>query len=194
MGDPSYYVTSTRQLFVLAKPGREDIIDAISILGPCTVPQMAEFLGRSRNSLYYHVNVLRKAGLVVEDKVQRAGVKTTALYDLPGRPMIVKWDLSTPRSRQAVISLGRGRFKSGERAFVRACQPGVAVVEGMRRNLWTSHWQGWLSQDELVEANRILHSLVDLYRRSAKTSGNGRKPYALTFAIAPVINRDSDNP
>jgi len=187
MADPAYYVTSVKQLLVLAKPGREDIIDAIAVRGPSTVPEIAAFLGRTRNSLYYHVDVLAKAGLLVEETVRRQGIKSTARYDLPGRPMIVKYDLSTPRNRRAVIRLGLGRFHAGKRSFVRACNSELAVAEGPRRNLWISYWEGWLSDDELHEANRILNSLVDLYRRSSKSGGGGRKPYALTFGIAPVI-------
>lgn len=186
--DPSYYVTAVRQLMVLAAAGREDIIDAVAVLGPSTVPDIARYLGRTRNSLYYHVKVLRKAGLLVEEKVQRDGVKTTARYDLPGRPMIVKYDLSSLRSRRAVVSLGRRRFRAGERAFVRGCKREDAVVEGPGRNLWISHWKGWLSDDEVVEVNRLFHSLVDLYRRSSRTDGGREKPYAITFAIAPSIS------
>ena len=188
MTDPAYYVTSVRQLMVLAAPGREDIIDAISVRGPSTVPEIAAYLGRTRNSLYYHVEAMRKAGLLVSETVRREGIKSTARYDLPGRPMIVKYDLSTPRNRKAVIRLGLGRFHAGKRAFVRACRPDIAVVEGPRRNLWISYWEGWLSDEELVEANRILNNLVDLYRRSSKKGGGGRKPFALTFGIAPVIS------
>ena len=182
----TYYVTELKQLLVLATPGREDIIDAVAILGPCTVPDIAQFLGRSRNALYYHVRALRDSGLLVESEVQREGVKRTSQYDLPGRPLIVKYNLTTPRSRRAVMKLGRLRFRSGERGFVRACQRDDAVVEGSHRNLWVAHWKGWLTDEDLEEANRLLLRLVDLFRHGADAAGD-RKPLELTFAIAPVI-------
>jgi biotin operon repressor len=184
----TYYVTELKQLLVLATPGREDIIDAVAVLGPCTVPDIAQFLGRSRNALYYHVRALRDCGLLVESEVQREGVRRTSQYDLPGRPLIVKYNLTTPRSRRAVMKLGRLRFRSGERGFVRACQRGDAVVEGPHRNLWVAHWKGWLTDEDLEEANRLLLELVDLFRNGADASGD-RKPLELTFAIAPVIPR-----
>ena len=181
-----YYVTTMKQLLALAAPGREDIIDAVAVLGPCTVPDIAKFLGRSRNSLYYHVRALRDCGVLLESEVQREGVKTTSQYDLPGRPVIVKYNLTTPKSRRAVMRLGRIRYRSGERGFLRACNAEHAVVEGPHRNLWVAHWKGWLTDDDLAEANRLLIELVDVFRHGADAKGD-RKAHELTFGIAPVI-------
>ena len=185
MSQRTYYVTEVRQLLVLATPGREDIMDAVAILGPSTVSDIARFLGRSRNALYYHVRALRDSGLLLESEVQREGVKRTSQYDLPGRPVIVKYNLNTPRSRRAVTRLGRLRFRSGERGFARACQREDAIVEGPHRNLWVAHWKGWLTEEDLEEANRLLLELVDLFRHGAN-EGDDRKPLELTFGIAPV--------
>jgi hypothetical protein len=103
--------------------------------------------------------------------------------------MIVRYDLSSPRSRSAVVRLGKGRYRAAQRAFLRACRHDVAVVDGPERNLWVSHWEGWLSDEQLAEANKLLHGLVDLYRRSSNPGRKGVKPYAITFGIAPVIRR-----
>jgi DNA-binding transcriptional ArsR family regulator len=186
MIDKPYIVTATPQLLALASPGREDIIDAVGALGPCGVTEIARFLGRSRNALYYHVRALRDVGVLIETEVQGTGGRRTAHYDLPGWPVIVRFDLSTPRTRRAVATLGRFRFRTGERGFVRACDPAVAVVEGMQRNLWVSHLKGWLSVSELERANQLFHELVNLFRHPADQGSGERKPYELTFAIAPM--------
>jgi len=183
-----YYATTLKQLFALATPGREDITDAVAILGLCTVPDIARFIGRPRSALYYHVRALRDCGLLLESKVQREGIKTTSYYDLPGRPLIVRYNLSTPRSRRAVMKIARVRFRTGERGFMRACHPDDAVVEGSLRNLWVAHWKGWLTDEDLREANRLLAELVDVFRHGAGDGGD-RKPHELTFGIAPVLTR-----
>lgn len=182
-----YIVKSHKQLLALASPGREDITDAIAVLGPCGVTELARFLGRSRHALYYHVRVLRDCGLLTETRVEEKGVKPTAHYDLPGRPILVRYDLSSPKSRRAVIGIARARFRAGQRGFVRACSSDAAVVEGSRRNLWVAHWKGWLTVSDLEKANRLLGELVDLFTPSAENSRNSRLPYELTFAVAPVI-------
>lgn len=182
-----FVVTSRKQLLAIASPGREEIIDAVGLLGPSTVPQLAEFLGRSRNSLYYHVQALRDCGLLIETPQLGRGTKTTAEYDLPGRPLSVRYDLSTARTRNAVIALARSRLQSGARGFVAACNPDLAVTDGPRRNLRATHWKGWLSPAELVEFNSHLDQLVTMLRRGAQEKGRHRAPYELTFVLAPVV-------
>ena len=182
-----YVVKSTTQLLALASPGREDITDAVAVLGPCGVTELARFLGRSRHALYYHIRVLRDCGLLIETRVEGKGAKPTAHYDVPGRPILVRYDLSSPKSRRAVLAVGSARFRSGKRGFVRACSAHSAVVEGPRRNLWVAHWKGWLTMKDLEKANRLLHELVDVFTPSVDDSRTGRSPYELTFAVAPVI-------
>src|SRR5438067_1865500 len=139
-----YLVTSVKQLLIVASPGREDLVDAVAIIGPCTITELARFVGRSRNALYYHVKALRDCGLLVESRRSGEGRKATAYYDVPGRPMVVRLNLGTERTRKAVIALARIRLRSAARGFVRACRPDVATVEGPKRNLWMTRWKGWL--------------------------------------------------
>lgn len=182
-----YVVTSLKQLFVVASPGREDITDALAVLGPSSVPELAKFIGRSRNALYYHVRALRDCGLLVETKHSGEGTRTTARYDLPGRPLSVRYDLSTARSRRAVIALARTRLRSAMRGFLRAARPELAVTEGPRRNLWVARWKGWLSPKELEAVNEHLSELIKLLRAEPGDPRFNRKAHELTFAIAPII-------
>jgi DNA-binding transcriptional ArsR family regulator len=182
-----YVVKSNKQLLALASPGREDITDAVGVLGPCGVTELARFLGRSRHALYYHVRVLRDCGLLIETRVEGKGVKPTAHYDVPGRPILVRYDLSSPRTRRAVIAIGRARFRAGQRGFIRACSSDAAMVEGPRRNLWAAHTKGWLTVNDLEKANRLLTQLVDLFTPSVGDSRASRSAYELTFGVAAVI-------
>lgn len=182
-----YVVTSLTQLLAIASPGREEIIDAVGVIGPCTVAELARFVGRSRHALYYHVRALRDCGLLLETQHSGEGKRTTARYDLPGRPLSVRYDLSTERTRRAVMALARTRLRSAARGVVRACRPDVATVEGPRRNLWVARWKGWLSDRELEEANRHLSRLIDLLRHRAGSSSARRRCHELTFALAPIV-------
>ncbi len=189
-----YVVTSLTQLLAIARPGREDIIDAVGVIGPCTVRDLARAVGRSRHALYYHVRALRECGLLLETHEKRDGMRSPARYDLPGRPLSVRYDLGSERARQAVIALARTRLRSAARGFVRACRPELAVVEGPRRNLWVARWKGWLSARELAEANRHLTRLIDLLHHDAGPPAAGRSPHEVTFAIAPMVPRPPASP
>jgi predicted transcriptional regulator len=182
-----FFITSVRQLLVIASPGREDLVDAVGVLGPCTITELARFVGRSRNGLYYQVKALRDCGLLLESRRSGEGKKATAYYDVPGRPMVVRFNLGTERTRKAVIALARIRLRSAARGFVRACRPDVATVEGPTRNLWVARWKGWLSNRELEEANTHLERLIELLRHRAGAVSAKRKLHEFTFALAPVV-------
>jgi DNA-binding transcriptional ArsR family regulator len=184
-----YIVASPQQLMVIASPGRDALIDSVDVIGPCTVTELARFTGQSRNALYYHINALRDCGLLIETRRSGEGKKTTAYYDVPGRPMIVRFNLSTPRTRRAVTALGRARLRTAARGFTRACQSARAVVDGPARNLWASSRTGWLSKQELTEANGLLRRLVDLFGNGEQSGSADRALHELTFVVAPVLGR-----
>jgi len=187
----AYVVKSTRQLLAISSPGREEIIDAVGLIGPCTVPELARFLGRSRHVLYYHVRALRACGLLLESRQSGDGKKSTSSYDVPGRPLSVHFDLGTKRTRRAVVALARSRLKSAMRGFLRACHPDVSITDGPRRNLWATHWKGHLSAKELAEFNRHLVHLVDMLRRGTQQKGARGAAYEFTFALAPVVSAEA---
>jgi DNA-binding transcriptional ArsR family regulator len=182
----AFVVASPRQLRAIASPGRDDIVDAVGAIGPCTVAQIARFLGLSRESIYYHVRALRDCGLLMESLGPGDRKKSVACYDLPGRPFVVRFDLRTPASRQAVVTLGGARLRAAKRGFERACHKGSVEVDGPRRNLWASRWKGWLSKKELEAANELLWRLYGLlFARKAPN----RRCYELTLVLAPVERR-----
>ena len=191
MKNRKYVVRRQDQLLTLASPGREDIIDAVTMRGPCGVSEIASFLGRSRHSLYYHVRAMRDCGLLVETMVSGKGAKPTAHYDLPGRPFVLRYDLSSAKTRRAVVAIMKARFRAGQRGAIRAASSDNAVVTGPRRNLWVSHWKGWLTEKDLEKANRLLAQLVDVFTPPAGEPTKKRAPYELTFAVSPVIPADS---
>jgi hypothetical protein len=115
------------------------------------------------------------------------GKRATSHYDLPGRPLHVRYDLNTERSKRAVIALARTRLRSASRGFVRACRPDIATVSGPRRNLWVARWKGWLSSQELKEANQMLWGLVNLLRPDPGGRSATITCHEITFALAPIV-------
>ncbi|MGC2744052.1 MAG: helix-turn-helix domain-containing protein [Candidatus Angelobacter sp.] len=181
-----YIIDSVEQLMTLASPGRDDIVDAVGLIGPCSVPELARFLGRTHHALYYHVKALRDCGILRERYVSKPGRKKTATYDLPGRPMSIRYKVDSEKQRRAVIALAQIRLRGALRGFVRGCRPEIAVTSGLRRNLWVARWKGWLSDSELEQANRYLHKILDLFRHGGSRK-SGRRPHEFTFALAPIL-------
>lgn len=181
-----YVVSSPEQLEAIASPGREEVIDAVALIGPCSVSELALQLGRSRHALYYHVKALRDCGLLLEASRPVAGARDTRFYDVPGRPVSVRFDLSTPKRRRAVTALSRARLQSGLKGVLRACSAEATVTDGPRRQLWATHVKGWLSGADLEEVNGLLLQLVEVISRASASQSTGRQAFELTFALSPV--------
>ena len=64
----------------LNSPVRNAILQLLISSGPTTVPVIAEQLGRKPKSLYRHVDILLKAGLLVQTGVQPTGRRAAAEY------------------------------------------------------------------------------------------------------------------
>jgi biotin operon repressor len=182
-----FIIRDLRQIRVLAVRGREEVADAVGVIGPCSVPELARFLHRTRHALYPHVKALRDSGILIESTREANGTKPTKEYDLPGRPTFVEHDLSNPRSTELIMTIARTRLREAQRGFERACRARKASTKGTRRNLWVARWKGWLSPKELEEANRHLHRLIDLLQSEPGNRRERRQLHELTFALAPVV-------
>jgi predicted transcriptional regulator len=55
-------IAGARQIRALASPIRQDILDALTAIGPCSVSELAAAIGRPADGLYYHIRHLLKAG------------------------------------------------------------------------------------------------------------------------------------
>jgi len=184
-----FVVSSPEQLEAIASPGREELIDAVVLIGPCSVSELARQLGRPRHALYYHVRVLRDCGLLLETTRAVAGARHTAFYDVPGRPVSVCFDLSTPSRRRAVTTLIRARLRTALKEVARACACAATVAHGPRRELWATHVNGWLSTSDLEKVNRLFLQLIEVISHAPAEQSAGREAFGLTFALSPVRQR-----
>ena len=118
-------VARPSQLGALVSPIRQEIVDAISAAGPSTMAQIAEWLGRPADTLYYHVAALRRVGLLVESGRRRTGRRFGAVYDVPGRPLLMRPKGS--KAPQAIRSVVRAALRLADRDLKRSLEAGLAA-------------------------------------------------------------------
>lgn len=177
-----YAIESPAAVRALASPVRQEIVDAVTAAGPCTIAQLGKHLGRAPDSLYFHVRRLVAVGLLVERDAQRRGRHVAAVYDVPGRPMRVAYASRVPaRSIQSVV---KGALRLGMRDFERAFSLSNAAVEGPGRNLWGGRAKGWVSEAEAREINAHIDRIMDIIH--AGRPGKGRRQQSFSFVLAPV--------
>lgn len=176
-----FIIDAPAQVRALASPARQEVIDALVAAGPCSIAELAAHTGRAPDSLYHHIRVLKKAGLILERDPRKSGRHVAAIYDLPGRPVLIRYASAQPRALNAVVA---SALRLGLRDFHRALADRHAVTDGPARNLWGGRVKGWVGPDDIVEMNTLLRRLYELIHTGPP--GPGRQPQSFSFAVAPV--------
>ncbi len=172
------------QVRALASPARQEIVDALAAAGPCSVAELAGHLGRAPDALYFHLRKLMGVGLVLERGAQKNGRHVAAVYDVPGRPMGIRYGgaIGGPALQRVVNSALRLAGRDFGRAF--GAGVGIAVTEGADRNLWGGRAKGWVGKKELAEVNRLIARMLHVI--GSGRPGRGRRPQTFTYVLAPV--------
>ncbi|MBC6983361.1 helix-turn-helix domain-containing protein [Caulobacter sp. 17J80-11] len=175
------------QIRLLSSAVRQEIVDTLAALGgEASVAAMAEHLGRPADGLYYHLRALLDGGLVEEvpagDEERR--------YRLAGEgdgPIRLAYDLGPQGNRRELGAFARALLQIAAEDFEAALAAPESVTEGPARELWVSRNKGWLSNDDLEEASRLLERLSEL---SSQPKGPGRERLmSFAFALAPLSPR-----
>lgn len=181
---PTFAIREPRQIEALGSPARQEVVDGLQALGPCSIAELAESLGRAPDSLYYHVRKLERAGLVVQRGARAAGARRGLLYDTPGL-MIVDHEPGTARERRRLVGLVSSALRIAERDLRAAVESGRAVYRrGPRRNAWGARVKGWLTSEELAEVRAHLEAVAALVARGRKRQGSAL--HAIAFVLAPL--------
>ncbi len=162
-----YQITGARKLASLTSPVRQEILDAMHALGPGTVAEIAEALNRAPDSLYYHLKILLAVGLVLETGVRTGGPRPEAVYDLPGRPMTIKYS-QAPKTRRAIAKTVSGMLRLTDRDFQTAVENHKTSFNGENPVLNGARLKAWLNRDQI---DRIKEHLADI----EQIMSNGRK-------------------
>jgi hypothetical protein len=184
-------ITEPAAIAVLASPVRQELFDTIEAMGGvATVAELAEQLGRPADGLYYHVELLHRAGLLSTAPVgkSRAG-RSERRYRTPSRAgqyVGLGYRTRDARNTAAVRGVVGSMLRIARRDFDRGLA-GDVIVEGPQRELWAARGTGWVSDAELAAINRHLHQITRLLRRPR--GGARRRLASVCFVLAPMTAR-----
>jgi len=190
-GAAAALLTDPGAIAALASPVRQEVFDTIDALGgTATIAELAAQLGRPADGLYYHVEVLRRAGLLstAPDGRSHAG-RPERRYRIPvreGMRVSLGYRPREPRNAAAVRGVVGGMLRIARRDFDRALA-GDAVIDGARRELWAARRTGWVSDADLAAINRLLRELLAHLGRPRDESR--RRMVSLCFVLAPMTAR-----
>jgi helix-turn-helix protein len=183
----TYWIDDRRQIAALASPLRQEIVDVVTAAGPCSIARMAAALGRPADRLYFHVRQLEAVGLLHHNGTVGNGRSSAALYDVPGRPLRIRYDRCDKARVRAIGAVQDGALRLARRDIRRAMGSPSSVVTGPLRDTWGGRSRGWVTPPQLRRLNRLIEQMINLVRSGDARSG--AKPVAFTFVLAPPRQR-----
>jgi predicted transcriptional regulator len=181
----THIVKTQRELRALVSPGRQEIVDVLSRMGPASIAELAAVLGRPADGLYYHVRALTGAGLISHAGVRVRKGRREAVFSTAGRELKLEYRPRDRENARAVTAIVASMLRLGTRDFRRAFNSTHVAVSGAHRDLWALRSTGWLSKRQLAGVNR---SMAHLARALSNPKGKGRL-YALTIVLTPLDRR-----
>jgi len=178
----NYIIRDKRQMRALAASTRQEIVDVMPRLGTVSVAELASALGRPADSLYYHLRVLTRVGLMLSAGARTTNGRSEALFRAVAPEMVLQYKLGKNGNGNEINPIIASMLRLGTRDFKRSFRTGEASVFGPRRELWALRKTAWLARDQIVEVNRCIQRLI----RLTSTTGRMGRLYAVTVLLTPL--------
>jgi len=175
-------------LEAVASPARLELLSALGD-GPATTDELARRLGRSRPSLYYHLGLLERSGLVLVEPPAEGSRERR--FRLVSERLAVGARRGSCRDRAvAARAIGAMLRLTAREASAAVVDRGTRV-DGERRELIGFRGKARLDDAQLRRANELIDELEALLR-AAKGASREVPLYALTLVLTPA--REAGDP
>lgn len=172
----------------MMSPVRSEIAQAVTLLGTCSVAQIAAVTNRPADTLYPHLQKLRRAGIVVAAGERREGRHVQALYAMRATDI-------QPDFRGASVELENRLGHKTASALLRAMDRTVRdaasaralVTRAQGRNISMSYELGRLTPAMFQRLRRHVQAIKALMDEGKRRS-TGTLYLAITIAC-PVVRR-----
>lgn len=177
-------ITDPGQRKILGSPLRIELIEQLTRQGPASIAELAVRLGREPSSLYYHIRLLQRAGVVQEAERRGAGRHQEAVFAATADHVTVACDLDSEESIHAEEQSVGALLRLAQRQYGQAMRGGKARPEGDDSNLQALRIRANLDAKARTELNRRVEELMEFLRRE-REPGSG-EPISLTLVISPL--------
>ncbi len=182
---------------VLRSPHRMRVFEAIRSSGGCCIKELADALNSSTTALYYHLELLTKAGLILstlaepESGCANRGGRRPAIFMARGERVVVEYDPSNSRDRRRMTAIHQTWMaESLNEICPQAVNAPDSEMECASPALTNTSWEV-LNQDEADEIREYLARVeaVLAQARARRDRSSGRVPLSshhVAFSFTPV--------
>lgn len=183
-----HHVPHPKHWSVLVAPVRLEVVEAMRMIAPCSIAEIAAALDRPADTLYRHIDKLKRAGMVVEAGVRRSGRRFEQVYDLVADDFRVGFkEVSGRTANKAYNDTMQSILKIASRTARDSAAASELVGLGDDRNIIGKIEHAWLTQEEFLELRELMMK-VKLYMDARKARREGRLYLAAVIAM-PVTRK-----
>lgn len=184
-------VLTRDQREVLASPLRIEIVGMFSYRDELSIADMAERMGVRAGSLYHHVGLLEKVGLLRRTGERRKGKRDEALFGLVHRYLEVPLEPEDGEDTRRTVAAA---FRMAERDFAHALGRDDIRTEGPDRNLIATRAHVRASPRLLARINKHIDAILDVLEKEQAKQPKRPHPegrhVSLTLALLPMRGRN----
>lgn len=185
----TYWILREDQLECLSSTVRTDIIDHLVGRGPMSIKQLAASLGRQPSSIYYHIDMLQKVGLVIEAGTQVSNRRTEVLYQTPAPRIRLKKAIPIPKNHDAINKMVGVLSRQSQRDFAQGLSHPDMQADGPERNLGFFRLINRPSPESLREINRHLERIAEILWEERDMN---QPLIAFAWTLAPLSEKADD--
>ena len=179
-----YRISRPDQMKAVESGVRQIILDSLLNDGPSSIKEVADALGKPPDSLYYHVKLLSKVGLIIQVDSRKSGARDEAIYDVPTERFELMTDCSDPASVDATLRIMKNMTRVTARDCAAGLKSGNAVTSGKSRNFRGNRYIGRLTIAELRELNKLFAAIEKLCKKTAGRTTP--KLIAVSCVMSPI--------
>ena len=172
-------IRTARQVRALRAPLRQEIVQAFTKLGACTVRELADELGHEPASLYYHVHGLEEAGIVLEVDRRKDGGRPESVYAPVAERIIIDRTETSKAFLSALSDLQCSTLRAAEREL--AASIAAAGRAGKQDPTTLLRLEARLKPRDQARARKMLREVVEFLAES--DDATAEDTFSLTVAM-----------
>jgi DNA-binding transcriptional ArsR family regulator len=187
-----HVITDPRTMWVLAAPARLEILDAACVMGECSAGDIAAMTGRSRTSLYPHIEHLLGAGLLIDAGIRTTGKRPEQFYRPVARQINFRHNSQDSENVAFHAAYGIAVCRLLARLYRQATHHPDIVPRGPQRDTHSGAQTAWVNDDTLAEINTHINRIWELCRNSEP--GEGKRLLQIGVVTAPIRRNGDTEP
>ncbi|MFI4871967.1 MAG: winged helix-turn-helix domain-containing protein [Phycisphaerales bacterium JB061] len=169
---------------VVASPVRREIWAYLKGQGPHTVSEIAKGMGRSQTSLYAHIEMMSRTGVIEAAGSKRSGKRHAVIYKAGVSDSDIAYDAKNKQSVRAGSRYAAAVLRRANREMSEHLASGEANTKGKNRDTVMVGARSRLTKKQLADINSHIDAIEKIVATGDK-SGKGDL-FAVNIATCPV--------